>query len=308
MITRLESEYLKADLSAVESLIRDMGEKPSLTRMSLESRRNALVESIANAESSSRVLASIALFFGGKPVIGTRGIESTFGSKAISAFQDVITKVDASKKSKPLKSKGRVRGQQKSMMHITHIVHGSFGFQFEEIETVDPLFNSSLKESVDTTAKLLSSFDVAGDEAFGSAIEDINKRVLNSISTFFELVENNEATLRFVSDQIDKKFDKEAIERAADRARITSIEENEETFFGQLDGVLPNGGSFEYKVPGNVIRGKVDRELSTEQIKNDIQPWENTDSEATMRVKRFTKQGVIYHTAYFLLKIEKRSI
>ncbi len=87
-------------------------------------------------------------------------------------------------------------------------MHGSFGFQFEEIENGHPrsLFDSNLKESVDQSAKLLASFDESDDETFGKAVEDVNARVLDAMRGFFELVEKNEATFRLVSGSVDKKI------------------------------------------------------------------------------------------------------
>src|SRR5258708_3399307 len=97
MISRIERNFITADLARLEGLIAKMTSADFLTRMGLESRRDELQQTLASMEVTDQPLASATLFFGGKPVVGNRGIESGFGADAISKFQDIVSKVSAAK-------------------------------------------------------------------------------------------------------------------------------------------------------------------------------------------------------------------
>ena len=307
MTTKIDRDYLVADLASVENLIKDLTSSDFVTRLSLESRREELRQSLVSTKATERLYASAALFFSGKPVSGSRGIESDFGANVITSFQDMVSKVSAANRVKPLKRKGIVPQKSESKLHITRIVHGSFGFQFEEINDAGTLIDSSLKQSVDETAKLLSSFDEPNDETFGKAVEDVNARVLGTMRKFFELVQKNQATFRLVCDPIDKKYDESALARAVERAKITGITEETEVISGQLSGVLPERRTFELRtVTHGTVYGKIDPSVPPEDVARMNKLWLEKSSRATMRVRRFTSEGKVYHSVYFLLKLQDK--
>lgn len=309
MITKIDHDYLLADLASVEGLLSQLTPRDFVIRISLESRKTEILAEIEETKNyEGQPLASASLFFSGKPVNGSRGIESDFGAAAIASFQDIVAKVSAARRLRPLKRTGKVPHQNKNKLHITRVVHGSFGFQFEEIENGQPrsLFNSNLKESVDQSAKLLASFDELDDETFGKAVEDVNTRVLKAMRDFFELVEKNEATFRLVSGSIDKNYDKQALGRAVQRAQITTIKEITEHFRGRFGGVLPEIRTFEFRpISGSVIHGKIASSVSQEDVLKMNEIWANKDCEIKVETRHFLRQGEIYHTAYFLLGIKK---
>ncbi|MDQ2730832.1 MAG: hypothetical protein M3Y56_04170, partial [Armatimonadota bacterium] len=207
MTPRIARDFLAADITSIDRVIAQMTDDDFATKMTLESRRADLTAELENSRVSGHTMASAALFFSGKPVVGSYGIESEFGAGVIATFQDIVSKVSATRQSRTLGQRGPISGKPQSKLHITHIVHGSFGFQFEELD--DPLlFDSGLKESVDETVKLMASFDEPDDDVFGEAVEDIDNRVVETMLKFFDLVHTSEATFRVVSDDIDKNYDR----------------------------------------------------------------------------------------------------
>jgi hypothetical protein len=66
-----------------------------MMRLSLESRRNELIAVIEGYTPHEEQAASAALFFGGRPVAGNRGIESEIGGLAVTKFQDLVAKLMA---------------------------------------------------------------------------------------------------------------------------------------------------------------------------------------------------------------------
>ena len=92
----------------------------------------------------------MALFFGGNPVVGSIGIETTFGTNVMWSFQDMMSKVWSSlSEAQPLKQMGPIRDREASQLHITSVVHGSFGFLLEELDETEPLFQTPLSVAAD---------------------------------------------------------------------------------------------------------------------------------------------------------------
>jgi hypothetical protein len=76
---------------------------------------------------------------------------------------------------------------------------------------------------------------------------------------FFNLMSQSGATLRLVAGETDRSFGMEAVDRAAERAISTTVQDDEEDIKGQLAGVLPDAHQFEFRAGAGrgIIRGKV---------------------------------------------------
>jgi len=305
MIPKIEKDFIAADLATVENILSQLTPSDVLGRLSLESRRDELRDTLASVEATDHPLASAALFFSGQPVLNSQGIDSEFGANAIQSFQEIVSTVSAARFHSKLGQRGPVSGKEQSKLYVTRIVHGSFGFQFDELGD-PPLFDSSLKGSVDQATKIMASFD-APDNEFGQAVEDIDERVLDRIRKFFDLVHGKDATFRIVSGELDKKYDQPSLERAIERARITTIDEKDETFTGQLQGLLPGHRQFEYRTDAGVIYGKIDPSLSSDDASDLNIAWLGKDSVANVHVKRVSQKDRTYNPAYYLLNISPRN-
>ena len=82
-LRKLERDYIKANISEVIALLDRVGDKDVMSRFGLEDQLNELNEALARIEAApTEPQASAALFFGGKPVVGSQGIESGFAGSA----------------------------------------------------------------------------------------------------------------------------------------------------------------------------------------------------------------------------------
>ncbi len=177
-------------------------------------------------------------------------------------FQDIVAKVLADESGR-LGQRGVVANKAAATLHITNIVRGSFGFLLEEAQPQQPLLDTQLKTAVDDAARLLDAFGRALDEEeFRSAVENfIDPRVLSTARGFpsTSCARQMDATLRFVAGGRDRSFGAEAVERAAERATTTSVEDTDgTTLAGQLAGVLPDAHQFEFRTAEQgTIRGRV---------------------------------------------------
>ena len=304
-LRKLERDFAHADKAAVTGLLAQLGDEDALTRFGLESRLKELDREIARLSPLDyEPAASAALFFGGRPVVGARGVESEFASAAIGKFQDMVSKILAHETS-GLRQRGIVPNKSASTLHITSIVRGSFGFLLEEIQPQKEMVNTALKAAVQEATRLLDAFGEPDEEQFRSAVETIDERLLITARDFFEIMREGGATLRLVAGDTDLSFGAEAVSRAVERATTTRVEEREENIPGQLGGVLPDAHQFEFRTrtERGTIRGKVDRALTSDRLAEFNRQLVNVDALARMRVKRVFHNDEIVRENFILLSL-----
>lgn len=199
-------------------------------------------------------------------------------------------------------------GKDLAKLHITNVVHGSFGFRLEELATQGEIIDSALKQAVDETSHLLETFGESDDDQFEAAVEKLDDRVLAAIRDFFELLRSNEAAFRLVAGEQDKSFDRRAVERATERARFTTLNEDTVVFEGQLNGALRESRVFEYRTgtERGTITGKIDPEMPSEAIARINRELADQDSRATVQVKQVRRGEKVSCEMFTLLKIEAR--
>jgi hypothetical protein len=304
-LRKLERDFAHADLATVQGLLAQLGDEDIMARFGLEARRDELQQAIEVLDAApEEAVASAALFFGGSPVIGARGIESEFAGSAVTKFQDIIAKVLAHETG-GLGQRGIVPNKGASTLHITNIVRGSFGFLLEEVQPQQPMLETSLKAAVDEATRLLDAFGEPDEEQFRSAVETIDQRVLGTAREFFDLMRQSGATLRLVSGQTDRSFGADAVARAAERATSTTVDDSEETIRGQLAGVLPDAHQFEFRTGTDrgTIRGRVNRALPVDQLTRFNRDWVNVDACARLHVKRVRRSGAVVRESFTLLAL-----
>ena len=303
-LRKLDKDHALAELAAVRSLIDQLADDDYFTRISLESRATDLQEEVASfGDIDTRVGASAALFFGGRPVLGTRGIEAEFAGQAVSKFQDLVSKMYALN-FVGLGTRGVVPQKAASALHITNVVRGSFGFLLEEES--NSLLETPLNAAVEDTTKLLAALGQNDEEEFRTAVESIDARVLATAKEFFSLMDESAATLRLVTSDFEQQFGSDAVVRALERASTTAVEDTREIVIGQLAGVLPEAHQFEFRsLDGRgTIRGRVDRSLTTQELINFNSTWVNRTSQAEMMVRRVVENGTVVRLSYTLLSIQ----
>lgn len=306
-LRKLERDFAYADLAAVNGLLAQLGDEDVMARFGLEARVEELQQTIAQLDGASEEpTASAALFFGGRPVLGARGIESEFAGSAVTKFQDIVAKMLAHETGS-LAQRGVVPNKAAATLHITNIVRGSFGFLLEEVRPQHALIETPLKAAVDEATRLLDAFGEPDEEQFQATVETIDQRVLGTAREFFDLMRQSGATLRLVAGETDRSFGAEAVARAAERATSTMLEDADETVQGQLAGVLPDAHQFEFRVGGDrgTIRGKVDRALRADQLAQFNRDWVNVDAVAHLHVKRVRREGAVVRESFTLMTLKE---
>lgn len=292
MPNRLLAQRLSSELASVEHILSTLPTNDVLGRIGLESRRRELATELSQLQATPEYLASIALLFGGRPVVGSIGIESNFAADAVSEFQQLVTNVWASEEG-VMGARGPVERQHESTLHITSLVHGSVGFLLEEVESQTRLSPSPLKRASERAAKIVEAFTTDDDETFKAVLEDVDTRVLGSTRGFLSKLHRNNATLRLVEGNSELQLDFPAVERAFERAESAVIDDVQEEVTGELLGLIPYGRKFEVRLAdGTVISGSVAATLSEAYLRRlEEEQLVGRQSRIKIRTKRITRFG-----------------
>ena len=304
-LQRLERDRLGAEAASLSRMLSGLGERDVVMRLGIEDQLSDLRSRLDSLQVSSGELASVALFFGGAPVVGNRGIESEFGSRAISLYQDLVAK-QLAQEGGNLGQRGIVPNKSASRLHITDIVRGSFGFVLEEIDTQTSLIDSTLKDSVDHASDLICAFGEDDEERFQAAVSESDERVLSTVKVFFEHLRQAGATFRIVNGEKDRMLLASAIARAEARATTTSVGDAEESIAGVFSGALPEGHQMEFRTDGprGVIRGRVDRSYPSSNVVELNAKWLEKRAVGRFRVRKVLKDGQLVRENFILLGLE----
>jgi hypothetical protein len=264
----LDRPGIVAEIAGIDQLLGFLPEEDTLGRMGLDSRKRHLQKQLEHLGTDRSTLASTALYFGGKPVIGSRGIQAEFASRVLDDYRDSVVNMWASTDGE-MAARGPVRDQDSAKLHVTELLHGSVGFLIEEIDLKAlPLFPSPLKKAADAVDGLIISVAKQSDEDFEIVLEQLHPRVFRAVERLVKGLHQAEATIRLVDESRDEILTNQDVDRAYVRLEATSIEEDEFTEEGLLIGLLPYGERFEFRrAGGQLITGKVSPSLSEMYLK-----------------------------------------
>jgi hypothetical protein len=248
--------------------MQSLPQEDALGRMNLDLRMQELRAQLEHLGDDRNTLASTALFFGGRPVIGSRGIQADFASKVLDDYRDSVINMWASTE-RDIALRGPVPDQDSARLHVTELLHGSVGFLIEEIDLkAVPLFSSPLKQAANAIDALIVSVAKESDEDFEKSLEQVHPRVFRAVERLITDLHAAEATIRVVDEMRDEVLTTQDVDKAYVRLEATSIDEDQFTEDGLLIGLLPYGERFEFRrVGGQVISGKVAPSLSETYLK-----------------------------------------
>ena len=264
MPKKLARDGLNSEISTVKALLQSAIDYGDIVgELQLKHRINELESELKDLNKSSQIdnTASVALFFGGKPVLGSKGIAAEFAGVALEQFQNLISKAFATNEVKELGTRGKVPFKENSNLMVTGLARGSFGFVLDEMSNQTQLESSELVHIIDNVALLLRDTAAQDEAIFEALLDDLDPRMLLALKEFFANLDNSKATLRVVEKELDMTLDGPAIHRAKTRTEATSIEEKTNQIEGILIGFLPEHRKFELKDnTGNIIYGSASRE------------------------------------------------
>ncbi|WP_318451735.1 hypothetical protein [Photobacterium leiognathi] len=246
MPRKLRINDLNLDISSVKNLLESaekygdfLAKKQYLKKLDkLESQ----LELIKNEQPTN---ASVALFFDGEPVHGSKGILASFAGNSLDTFQELINKLFAARENGCLGARGAIAHKQNSSLMVTGVAKGSFGFILDEVSDQFEMTETSLKVTLDEVLELIEATTLTDEDAFSNAIESIDRRVLQSLKAFFTTLDKAKSTLRIVGDKHEYRLNSQSIRLARKRTEATSISENEKETEITILGFLPESCKFE---------------------------------------------------------------
>lgn len=269
MPVSFERDILESDLAAVEGLLKRVGSRDRLARLTLSKRKSSIEAELHKLADMRHTAASVLLSFEGGPVRGSYGIDADFAGRALQDYQELLAKQAAAHENGGLARKGPVPDRQMSRLNITNVVHGSFGFLLEEDGADQPqMIDSALLISVKKITDLLKAFSDLDQHTFEQALSEIDPRVFVSLKNFIEDLYRGGATLKLIEDDRQVVFDTLAVSTARERIIATEVSDNEVILDGELLGVVPIQRRFDFRVqPSHEdIKGKVGEQFSADYL------------------------------------------
>lgn len=255
----LRKSYLQGDLAAARTLLSSLpaGGTHMLDRMGIESRIRDIQDQLAALEKEAGVTGEMVLFFYGAPVKEEHGIDARFSAEVLGAYQDLVSKQVAAHQG-PLRRSGPTRAEKESRLHITNVVHGSVGFELEELVDAEVLSEPTpLARAIEDVTSLIQAAKES-DEAFADVVASTDGRVYDALSAFLSVIRKAGASFRLFSERVEVAFDAEDLSAASDRASAERAEVEDQPVPGTFLGALLDSRRFEHRAEnGDVIRGKV---------------------------------------------------
>jgi len=264
MARRLRMEGLQAELAAVSGLLSQAAQMGDpVGEYQLSKRKESIEQELNSLCATSEKKASIALFFGGKPVLGSRGISADFAGQVLDQFQGLVARTLAKAELGALGERGRIPMRNASELMVTEVARGSFGFVLDELTDQEEIDDTALKKMVEEVATVIERAASPNELDFEEVAESLDSRMLIALRDFFVTLDSAEATIRVVEDAADFTLDERSVHRARVRTESTSIDEADITVEGVLEGFLPEHRKFELRVSETeVLYGSASKEAA----------------------------------------------
>ena len=255
---RQEYEWLRSGLSQLDELLAMTPESAVISRMSLESERERIVEKLADFTPPARWPATAYLTFNGKPVEGRRGIDAAFAPQALEKFEVAVASAGASLVGS-LKNKGPIPNRDDYRLLITNVATGSFGFEIEEANPTDGPDPSPTERGIEQVHTLLKT-SASTDDDEDDTIATAHPRVLSNVHGFLKIVADNQATcsLAFNGDRFRFR-DTAQVRKSLDILNPTNIRMEQREYLGSFLGYLPESRRAEFAIyeTGETLSGRV---------------------------------------------------
>lgn len=287
MPRKLRLQGLQAELASLNVLLQSAKELDDpVGEFQLEKRKSKLEATIESLAAAFENKASVALFFGGKPVFGSRGISANFAGQMLENFQELVARTFASAELGVLGGRGPIPMKQATDLMVTNLAKGSFGFVLNELSDQEEIDSTALKRIVEDVVTTLEKVSSSNELDFEEVAEELDSRMLISLKDFFVTLDTAEATVRLVDDVADISLDQPAVHRGRLRTEATSIDESDLTIEGILVGFLPEHRKFEMQVKGKMLYGSVSTEAA-EQYSQLVARGESPERQTwTIRIKQ----------------------
>ena len=310
MIKQLRLQGLRADINAARTMLagaEKAGDPVGI--LQFQQKIDDLEHELAELSEVQEKVAKVAVFFGGRPVVGSRGVDAEFASKAVDSFQKLVSRQFAHIEAGDLGSRGPLSAQGEARLMITDVARGSVGFVLEEAPEQSQIVETELAAAIEQVSDAISKLGGDSDE-WADTIEQLDDRVVHGLKDFFSVLDENGATFRIVEGERDREVSQAAVRRGRSRADLTRIAQEQTSWIdGQLVGFTSK--SFEFvTTAGERLAGRIDvgpaRQLERAGVDHVIDRLVYSPIRAKFQVRTITSGSLVrrYHT---LIAIDDRA-
>lgn len=246
----------------------------------------------------------VQLLFSGNAVIGSQGIKSSFVSKTITPFQEMVKTQVALVRFGKVGKRGQAKKGANTELYLTALPVGSFGVELSQLQNTDLFDSLDISKAMKEVMTLVVD-SATNDETFEASIEKTPKRNLTNLKKFLQEIVDESSVLKMESSELGVELSKEQIVEAYQRVSLTVDEENEIIINGIFRGLLLDSGKFEIQdEEGKRISGFISEDLDEEQLIEYDKTFLNTNCIIHLRIHKTKFKTGNEKTDYELLEIK----
>jgi hypothetical protein len=245
----------------------------------------------------------IQLLFSGNAVVGSQGIKSTFVSKTLTPFQEMVKTQVALLRFGKVGKRGQAKNGANTELYLTALPVGSFGVELSQLESNDLFESIDVSKAMKDVMSLVVN-SATDDATFEASIEQTPKRNLTNLKKFLHEITNEKSVLKIESGELGIELAKEKIVEAFQRVSATIDEETELIINGTFRGLLLDSGKFEIQdEEGQRISGFISEEIEEHQLIEYDKKFLNSNCIIHLRVHKTKFKTGNEKTDYELLEI-----
>lgn len=257
-------QNIKAQIVDTERLLEMVLDHPLMSE-GLAERLSLLKQELENLPKES-FEPRIQLLFSGNAVVGSQGIKSTFVSKTLTPFQEMVKTQVALLRFGKVGKRGQAKKGANTELYLTALPVGSFGVELSQLESNDLFDSMDVSKAMKEVMTLVVN-SATDDETFEANIERTPKRNLTNLKKFLQEIADENSVLKMESGELGIELPKEKIVEAFQRVSATIDEETELVINGIFRGLLLDSGKFEIQdEEGKRISGFISEEIEEEQL------------------------------------------
>lgn len=275
-----------SEICQAQEILKNIPEENVIDRFGLDARLNELNAELERLPRQIPEPEKLALTFRGKPVRGSSAISADFAGSAASAFVDAFSAIVAGLKG-CLRNNGPIPDKTCASLMITGMAAGSYGFEMELPFLQGDFFEEEERAigAVEIFKELLRASSIGTDDEITDIVEEIHPRAVRKVADFLSTVSKKGAWCGLEFRNSYFKFKSlEEIRVSEERLRQDNVSERNEVYFGEFQGVLPTGRSFEFITPEDIgiIRGRLAQDIEDPDVLN--REWLHKPTDAKFNV------------------------
>src|SRR5579862_761589 len=249
--------------------------------------------------------ARTVLFYTGKPVHGSQGIDAQFAAEVLSPFLEMVKTEYSATKHGRVGERGPRKDEHEARLMLTGLPRGSFGLELSEGPSDDLFAEEHLSSVLVRVTDLLASAGKS-DEDFVHALDRVSPRVYGRVGDFFKTLNDSQANIRMQTGDLEFELDQPGISQALSRASSIQTVEEQIDVPGVFRGATLDTWRFDFHSDtGETLNGRLSEGLSEADV---VSMLTLTTKQCVARLKqtKTTTRGGIVRTRYELLNLTAR--